>query len=126
MTLKVTAFDPALDFKIIHQTETVNTANVNVAGGACQLLSIDVDNTGGAAACFLRLYDGDGPSVGATFPQMSFNCAAGNSLRVSIPSGIPYTNLNFWVTRNASELDNTAPAMVGSNKVLTTLLVQPE
>lgn len=125
MTLKVTAFDPALDFKIVHQTETTNTANVNVAGGACRLLSIDVDNAGGAAACYLRLYDGDGVVVGTTFPQTSFKCAQGGVLKVSIPAGIAYMNLNFWVTRNSSELDNTTPLMSGSNKVLTTFLVQP-
>ena len=127
MTLKVTAFDPALDFKVIHQTETTNTANVNAAGGPCRLLSINVNNAGGAAACYLRLYDGEGVVVGTTFPQMSFKCAQGDTVRVSIPSGILYTNLNFWVTRNATELDNTTPLMSsGSDKVLTTFVVQPD
>tara|TARA_R100000808_G_C2155439_1_gene167928 strand:- start:21423 stop:21803 length:381 start_codon:yes stop_codon:yes gene_type:complete len=126
MTLKATAFDAALDFKIIQQDDCVNTANVNVAGGPCRLLYFEIDNQGGAAPCFLRIFDGEAVTVGSTTPEMTFKCLAEDVSKVAIPNGKHFKNLTFWATRNATPTDNTAPSMSGSNKLLVTIIVQPD
>lgn len=126
MTLKATAFDPALDYKVILQDDCTNTANVNVASGSCRLLNFEVDNSGGAAACYLKFYDGRGATTGTSIPNMTFKCLSGDVLKVSLPHGKHFDLLNFWATQNVSPTDNTAPSMSGSNKLSVTLVVEPE
>jgi len=126
MTLKATAFDPALDYKIVHQDDCTNTVNVNAAGGPCRLMTVDIDNAGGSAACYLRLVDEEAVTAGSSVPTSTFKCPGGDTVRVNLPMGKYFQNLNFWATRNSNPVDNTAPAMSGSNKLLVTLIVQPE
>ena len=124
MALSVSGFDPSLDYKIIYQSVAVNSANVDVAQGPCSLISAVIDNGSGTADCFLKLFDGDSATVGTSIPNLIFRCKQETAQRFEVPEGVSFTNLSFWVTRNAADLDNTVPTVSGGN-VLVTLVVKP-
>ena len=123
MALSVSGFDSAVDYKIVYQsaasTETPVVADTNVTTTSGTLMSIDVDNTSGTAVCYLKIFDGVDATPGTSIPQFIFRIPQADAQRYQILEGIDFTNLNFWVTRNASPTDTTPPAVSGGDIKIT-------
>jgi len=111
MALSVSGFRPTFDYKIVYETAGGTTANKNVTLESGSLLSVDINNQYGTNACYVRIFDGDDPTPGTSIPQFTFRCASADSQRYEIPGGIPFSSLSFWVTRNKSPTDTTAPTV---------------
>tara|TARA_Y100000310_G_scaffold301856_1_gene338680 strand:+ start:452 stop:835 length:384 start_codon:yes stop_codon:yes gene_type:complete len=123
MALSVSGFDSAVDYKLVYQSAASTAipvvADTNVTTASGTLMSINVDNTSGTAACYLKVFDGEGATPGSSSPQFVFRVPQADAQRYEIPGGISFTNLNFWVTRNASPVDTTPPAVSGGDVKIT-------
>jgi hypothetical protein len=123
MALSVSGFDAAVDYKIVYQSaaSTANpvVADTNVTTTSGTLMSVYVDNASGTAVCYLKVFDGTDATPGTSIPQFVFRIPQADAQRYEIPEGISFTNLNFWVTRNASPTDTTPPSVSGGDVKVT-------
>ncbi len=113
MALSVSGFDSAFDHKIVYESAASETANEDVAQGACTLLSVEIDNSNGTSTPYLKIFDGDFVSAAASTAQTILECANAATQIYDLPDGLPFSKLNFWLTRNAASNDTTAPAVSG-------------
>ena len=118
MALSVSGFDSAFDYKIIYESAASETANEDIAQGPCTLLSVEIDNTYGSNTHYLKIFDGDFISASASTAQTILECANAAIQIYDLPDGLPFSKLNFWLTRNAASNDTTAPAVSGGTVVV--------
>ena len=85
MAVTVTKTDAGV--AIVHIADCDETADNDVRGGPCTLLSVKVDNSANAALSYLKLYDDLAPNVGTTVPEEIIQIDASEDLSYSINGG---------------------------------------
>jgi len=119
MTLKATRFHgTAVSHRVVLQDDAKATLNSNLGHAGGTLLSVIVE-TGVVADAYVKIFDGNFPSIGTSTPQLIFRCAKGTTEAYELPDGFVFTNLHAWATKNADPLDTTNP----SSTTKVTLLI---
>lgn len=113
MALTVTGFtSSALAYKIVHETNASDTASTDVLGGSGTLWAIDFDNSSGNAAYLKMKITSGTVTVGTTEPDLLLELPATTACRFTLPTGLVFTQLSFWVTDAAATSDTGDPGTV--------------
>jgi len=123
MALSASQFESAiLTYKIIKQTITNATGNVDVTAEAGNLYEISLVNGSSSNAYFKLTLTDEAVVVGTTIPELMIRVNAAESKRWHIPNGLPFTRLSFWAVTNPTDNNTTSPTL-NSGVGLTTTLV---
>lgn len=116
MALTVTGFSSTrLSYKIAKESNASDSLNADVFGGAGTLYSAQFDNQSSNTA-YIKIYLRSG-TVTATGnsgsePDLLFEVPANEIVDLSLPSGLAFTQLSFWVTDAAATSDAGDPGTV--------------
>jgi len=123
MALSAAQFDSSvLNYKIIKQTITNATANVDVTSEAGNLIQITCVN-GSSDNVYLKITITETSiTVGTTVPEMMLRVNAGETKRWSIPAGLPFTKLSFWAVTGPTDANTTAPTLSNAAGLSVTML----
>ena len=125
MALSVTSWPQATAFRVVYENAVTTTVQKNVTGASGTIRTIVLDNTQGAAACYLRIVDGFTATSGTTEPDWLFRAATGKTEVITIGDGGEFSEaLTFWATRNVAYNDNTQPNVVTDGTVKVTIVVE--
>ena len=103
--LKITGFHDAVDYKVIQCTGITDTTHqVNVTGGSGTLYAAYLDSAQSSSSLTLHILDSKITS-NTEFILRGLN----KSVRsIQIPTGFAFEQLEFWVSNNGAEDDNTS------------------
>jgi hypothetical protein len=119
MTLRSTRFQgTAVSHKIIKDDDAKATVNANIGDVGGVLLTVITEGNVKSDS-YVKIFDGGSAVIGASLPQLIFKCPKGATEIYELPSGFKFTNLSFWVTKNANPLDTANP----DSKTTVTLLI---
>ena len=111
MALTTADFSPTiLTYKMAQETGANATAVVDVTGGGGSLYSIHVDNQAGNPSYVKFAFTTTEITVGTTPPDLMIEVAASSVKDVTMPDGIPFSNLSFWCVAGAADNNTVAPA----------------
>ena len=123
MSLSVTSWPQAVDYRIVYESAAGTTANTNATGSTGTIKQIKVDNSQGSQAVFLKVKDGLIASVNDE-PDWLFRVGSGEVETISFQEcGHFSAGLSFWATRLATVGNNTAPAVNQNGTVKVTFVV---
>ena len=123
MALSSAQFDSTvLTYRIIKQTITNATPNVDVTSESGRLYEISLVNGSSSNAYFKLTLTDEAVTVGTTLPEMMIRVNAAESKRWSIPGGLPFTRLSFWAVTGPTDNNTTAPTLNSGNGLITTLV----
>lgn len=123
MALSSAQFDnTVLTYKIIKQTITNATANVDVTSESGKLYEISLVNNSSSNAYFKATLDDDAVTPGTTIPELMIRVNAAESKRWHIPAGLSFTKLSFWAVTNPTDNNTTSPTLNSGNGLVTTLV----
>lgn len=113
MALTVTGFaSSALAYKIVHESNASDTANLDVTGTSGTILAINVDQQTSAIA-YLKMKLTSGTYIATTTePDVMFEIPASGKLKINFPVPLAFTQLTFWVTDAAATSDTGDPGTV--------------
>ena len=113
MALSVSGYSSsALAYKVVHESNASDTANLDVTGSSGRLYSIDIDQQT-ATACYLKMKLTAGTvTVGTTEPDLLIELPASGKAKFDIPGGLAFSQLSFWVTDAAATSDTGDPGTV--------------
>ena len=124
MALSSAQFDSTvLTYKIIKQTITNATANVDVTSESGRLYEISLVNGSSSNAYFKLTLSDEAVTVGTTLPEMMIRVNAAESKRWHIPAGLAFTRLSFWAVTGPTDSNTTSPTLNSGNGLITTLVV---
>ena len=122
MAITSAIFDSTvLGYKIVKQTITNATPNIDVTTESGNLHEISVVNGSSSNAYAKFTLTESAVTVGTTVPQIVLRVNAGQSRRWSIPSGVSFTKLSFWAVTGSPDSNTTSPT--NSNSVGVTVSV---
>ena len=123
MALSAAQFDASvLAYKIVKQTITNSTANVDVTSEPGSLYCIKIAN-GSASTAYTKVTLAEAaPTVGTTPPDMMIRVNSGATTKWEIPAGLPFTKLSFWCVTGPTDADTTSPTLSNAAGVTVTLL----
>jgi hypothetical protein len=103
--LKITGFHDAVDYKVVQCTGIDDTTKyLNVTGGSGTLYAAYLDSANCIANVSLHIRDGKITSNSEICLRGS-----GTAIRsIQVPTGIAFTQLDFWVSANSAEADSTS------------------
>ena len=123
MALSAAQFDSSvLAYKIIKQTITNATANVDVTSESGSLYSIKIVNASSSNGYVKLTLSEAAPTVGTTVPELMIRANSGETKQWSIPSGLPFTKLSFWCVTGPTDANTTSPTLSNAAGVTVTLL----
>tara|TARA_R100001126_G_scaffold78201_1_gene46787 strand:- start:3107 stop:3484 length:378 start_codon:yes stop_codon:yes gene_type:complete len=123
MALSSAQFDSTvLTYKIIKQTITNATANVDVTSESGRLYEISLVNSSSSNAYFKATLSDDVVTPGTTIPELMIRVDSGESKRWHIPDGLAFTKLSFWAVTNPTDNNTTSPTLNSGNGLVTTLV----
>tara|TARA_R100001244_G_scaffold8922_1_gene11033 strand:+ start:466 stop:828 length:363 start_codon:yes stop_codon:yes gene_type:complete len=109
MALRATRFNgTAVSYRVVLQDDAKASLNSNLAYTSGTLLSVVIES-GVKADCYVKIFNGNSPSIGTSTPQLIFKGVKGTTEIYEIPGGFSFTNLHMWATKNANPLDTTNP-----------------
>ena len=125
MALTTASFDSSVfTYKIVSQSDTVATANIDVTGGKSGIIyAIDVDNGRNTACAIKFTLTNTAPVVGTTSPDLVTWHTAGQRAQYNFPAGLAYTVLSFWATVEEGDEGTTAPSGAYTNHTSGKLIV---
>ena len=123
MAISAALFDSTvLTYKIVKQTITNATANIDVTSESGNLHAISVVN-GSSSNAYVKITLTEGAvTVGTTVPQIVLRVNASQSRRWSIPSGVAFSALSFWAVTGSPDANTTSPTLNQSNGVTVTVV----
>jgi len=115
--LKVTGFHDAVDYKVVQCTGIDDTTKyLNVTGGSGTLYAAYLDLANSSTNLSLHIRDG-------RITSNSEICLRGSSTAIrsiQIPTGIAFSQLDFWISANSAEADTTSFSGVVSVTLICT------
>jgi len=93
MAVTTTPLSNPLATKLIKDTDSDATAELDVASGALRVYAIEIDNTGNSAITYTKLYNTATVTVGTTVPD--FVLATPATTKLTHVLGAPATGYNF-------------------------------
>tara|TARA_R100001224_G_scaffold107781_1_gene83404 strand:+ start:462 stop:839 length:378 start_codon:yes stop_codon:yes gene_type:complete len=124
MALSSAQFDSTvLTYRIIKQTITNATPNVDVTSESGRLYEISLVNGSSSNAYFKLTLSDEAVTVGTTLPEMMIRVNAAESKRWYIPGGLAFTRLSFWAVTGPTDNNTTSPTLNSGNGLITTLVV---
>ena len=123
MALSAAQFDASvLNYKIVKQTITNSTPNIDVTSEAGSLYSIKMANLSSSNAYVKLTISESAVTVGTTVPDMMIRVNSSETKQWAIPEGLPFTKLSFWCVTGPTDADTTSPTLSNSAGVTVTLL----
>ncbi len=123
MALSAALFDSSvLAYKIVKQTITNSTANIDVTSESGSLYSIKIVNASSSNGYFKLTLSESAPTVGTTAPDLMIRADSGQTKQWAIPSGLPFTKLSFWCVTGPTDANTTSPTLSNNAGVTVTLL----
>ena len=123
MALNAAIFDSTvLGYKIVKQTITNATANIDVTAESGSLYDVSIANASSSNAYIKFTLTEGTVTVGTTAPQIMFYVPAGESRKWSIPSGVAFSKLTFWAVTGNGDGSTTSPTLNQSNGVTVTVV----
>jgi hypothetical protein len=123
MTLSAAQFDATvLKYKIVKQTITNATPNIDVTSEPGSLYSIKVVNGSSSTGYFKLTISESSVTVGTTVPEMMMKVAAAETKQWAIPEGLSFTKLSFWCVTDSADSNTTSPTLNSSVGVTVILL----
>ena len=98
-------------YTLIKESASGATPNSNVTGTSGKIYSLDISVAAGSnyvSYVKLKLTTG-AVTAGTTEPDLMLSCVQGGTERYDFPSGLDFSQLTFWTTRNPATSDTTAP-----------------
>tara|TARA_R100000234_G_C4944696_1_gene154537 strand:+ start:72 stop:464 length:393 start_codon:yes stop_codon:yes gene_type:complete len=125
MALTTASFDSSVfTYKIVDQSDTVATANIDVTGGKSgNIYAIDIDNGRNVSCAIKFTLTSATPVVGTTSPDIVVWHTAGQRTQYLMPAGLAFTVLSFWATTEEADSGTTAPSGAYSNHATGKLIV---
>ena len=124
MALSSAQFDSTvLTYKIIKQTITNATPNVDVTSESGRLYEISLVNGSSSNAYFKLTLTDEAVTVGTTLTEMMIRVNAAESKQWHIPGGLAFTRLSFWAVTGPTDNNTTSPTLNSGNGLITTLVV---
>lgn len=119
MTLKVSGFSStAASYKIVNDADSDENVHTDVTGTSGNIYSIDISNGANTNTSYVKFKLTSGAAtVGTTEPDMVLVCGPNTAEQYHFPSGLAFSQLTFWTTRNGETTDTTAP-----NATIVTIL----
>lgn len=110
MALKVSSYNSAsLAHKIVFQSTVTQTADVDVLGSSGTIHSLDLDNQH-SSTVYLKLFLSSGEYVVATSePDLMFRIPASTQKILTLPAGLDFSQLTFWVNSAPGTSSTSAP-----------------
>ncbi|QDP58849.1 MAG: hypothetical protein Unbinned80contig1000_58 [Prokaryotic dsDNA virus sp.] len=123
MSLSVTSWPQAFDFRIAHENAAGLTVNSNCLGSNGIIRQVQVNNSQGDQDVFIKIKDALSAANNEEADWI-FRVKAGKIETVSFEdAGAFSAGLTFWATRGASNSNVTAPSVVTNGTVKVTILV---
>ena len=124
MATTITGWPQSLDYRVIYDDAGGVAVTSNACGTPVSLTSVILDNTEGTDERFLKIVDNTTASAANTEPDWILRAHSGERANYDFPGGLPCTvGISFWVTRNETTGDQTAPAVSSNGTVKTTITV---
>ena len=123
MAITSALFDSTvLSYKIVKQTITNATPNIDVTAESGNLHEISIVN-GSSSNAYVKFTLTEGAvTVGSTVPQIVLRVNASQSRRWSIPAGVAFTQLSFWAVTGSPDANTTSPTLSNTAGVTVTVL----
>ena len=123
MALSGSQFDSSvLTYKIVKQTVTNSTPNIDVTSEPGSLYEIVLVNGSSSNAYWKATISENAVTVGQTVPEMMIRTNAGETKRWTIPSGLAFTKLSFWAVTGPTDADTTSPTLNNAAGLSVTLV----
>tara|TARA_R110000824_G_scaffold303710_1_gene491513 strand:+ start:6302 stop:6673 length:372 start_codon:yes stop_codon:yes gene_type:complete len=109
--LKVSGFSgTAATYKIVHNTDSDETADTDVTGTSGRIYQIYILNGAGTYKVYTKFKLTSGVvTPGTTEPDMMLVAGTSTSETYEFPGGLAFDQLSFWTTRLPATSDQTAP-----------------
>ena len=123
MALSAAQFDASvLNYKIVKQTITNSTPNIDVTSEPGSLYSIKVVNASSSNSYVKLTISESSVTVGTTLPEMMIRVNAAETKQWAIPDGLSFTKLSFWCVTGPTDNNTTSPTLSNAAGVTVTLL----
>jgi hypothetical protein len=111
MTVKISELvGTAGTYKIVNDSDSNATAEVNVTGGSGRIYSIRIKNDASSNASYVKFKLTTGTTtVGTTEPDMMLIARASVDEKYIFPGGLPFDQLTFWSTATSATNNSGAP-----------------
>jgi hypothetical protein len=111
MALQVSSYGSAggLRHKIVYESASGATANVDALGTPGTILSLDIDNLHSATVYFKMKTTSGTYTAGTSEPDFMWRLGAATAKRFDFPDGIPFNQLTFWCNDGPNTSDTDAP-----------------
>lgn len=119
MALKVSSYNStALQHKIVYQSTVTQTTDIDVLGSSGTLYSLALDNNH-SGTIYLKVYLSSDEYVAAVSePDLMFRIPASTQKVITIPGGLPFSQLTFWANSAPGTTSTSAP---GGTVLLTAI-----
>jgi hypothetical protein len=114
VTLKSTGFQSAVSYKIISctgfdgATSIASQAQKNVTNAPGRLFSVTIESLQSTSDVYLKLFDGASPTAGVSIPQWVLKGKTKVARTYTIPYGIAFSELSFWVSGAPGQTDTSS------------------
>jgi hypothetical protein len=110
MALKVSSYNStALQHKIVYQSTVTQTVDVDVLGSSGTLYSLDIDNNHSGTIYFKVYLSSDEYVTATNEPDLMFRIPASTQKLISMPGGLPFSQLTFWANDAPGTTSTSAP-----------------
>jgi hypothetical protein len=123
MAISSAIFDSTvLSYKIVKQTITNATANIDVTAESGDLYEISIVNGSSSNAYVKFALTENSVTVGTTVPQIVLRVNSSTTRRWSIPGGVAFTKLSFWAVTGSPDANTTSPTLLSGVGVTVTVV----